>query len=205
MAKSLMDSLEVSYVSLPGDRDLAAFSGEDVFYKYFKKVNITNFAGINLSFINNAANFTPLDENYLNASLNNLKISKIIFLSQPIFVEKGNILESKYMGSPTAFSFESIESKKIQERYFIQRNKILNLIRDSNDKLIVSGDHHRSATFNDPNNKTIKYHIVGSSAEYLNSEGLQIKQKAFQSQRVTLISISPSNDYELKEVILFEE
>ena len=205
-AKLLLNSLGGNYYVLPGDRDLAAYNGDLEFYKYFNRTDSVTIEGINFLLINNAPNFTLMDDKYLNKILFEIPKASIVLTSQPIYVEKGNILESKYMGSPTAFNFEDPQSKKIQEVYLNQRNKILNEIRKTNNKLIVSGDHHRSATFQDPENDSIKYHILGATAEYLNSNGLEIKQEAFQTQRVTFLSIDKNtNKIEFKEIEIFEE
>jgi len=205
LAKSLLDNLDVKYFVLPGDRDLAAFGDDKVFFSIFNRNKLYIGSSFKFLFINNSANFTPLSDLYESEIKSEIKDSNFIFTSQPIYVEKGNILESKFMGSPTAFNLDSIIQKNNQKKYLQQRDDILNEIRKSNNILIISGDHHRSSFFQDPVNRSINYHIVGATAEYLNSEGLTIKQKSFQSQRVSILSINKDNSYTIKEVQIFEE
>ena len=168
-AKKLLDELDTNYIALPGDRDLAAYSGDSQFFKVFQRTDSIKFGKYDLLFINNSPNFTPLNQTYMNTVLPLIKKSNIIFTSQPIYVEKGNILESKYMGSPTAFSEIDESTIKNQAQLLRQRDLLLNEIRKNSDKLIVSGDHHRSSFYTDPINETVKYHLVGATAEFLNS------------------------------------
>jgi len=198
-AKELMDSLMTPYIVLPGDRDLAAAGGNSIFYKFFDRKDIVAFEDLNILFIDNSPNFTPLSETYLNLILKNIPFARIVFLSQPIFVNKGNIFENKYMGSLTNFEFENKEALNRQEIYHNQRNQILSEIRKSEVKLIVAGDHHRSSLFNDPVNPKIKYLINGATAEYLNSNNFKIKQENFQSQRVSIISIDKNGNFKIVE------
>jgi len=205
LAKSLLDNLNVKYFVLPGDRDLAAYGDDKAFFSIFSRNTVYRENSFKFLFINNSANFTPLSDLYNAEIKNNIKDSNFIFTSQPIYVEKGNILESKFMGSPTAFNFDSITQKNNQKKYLLQRDEILGAIRKNNNVLIISGDHHRSSFFQDSVNKSINYHIVGATAEYLNSEGITIKQKSFQSQRVSILSIKKDNSYSIKEIQIFEE
>lgn len=191
-SKNLLDSLNIDYFVLPGDRDLAAANGDEIFYKYFKKIEYVDFGDLNFVLFDNSPNFTPLKDSYLNRINDLIKTGDILLSSQPLFVEKGNIFESKYMGS-------------LNKDYLEQRDLILENLRRSNIKFVISGDHHRSSTFKDPINKSITYYIVGATAENLNSNGIVIKQKSFQSQRILLISITEERDIYLKEIEVFEE
>lgn len=204
-AKNLLDSVEKNYIALPGDRDLAASGDSSNFYKYFTFTYDLSFKDLKLLFVNNSANFTLLNETYLDSIIKRIPDSNIIFLSQPIYVEKGNIFENKYMGSLNAFNFSDEKSINRQHEYLKQRNKILNSIRSSKNKLVVAGDHHRSSKFVDPENNSIEYLINGATAENLNSNGITIKQKNFQSQRISIISVQDNLKYSIYEIEIYEK
>lgn len=202
-AKELLDGLGVKYLPLPGDRDLAAFGSSQEFKKIFKLEN-TNFMYETFLIIDNSPNFTLLDDKSFDYILQKIPRATIIFSSQPIYVEKGNIFESKYMGSPTAFNISNQNTKILMDKYLNQRNEILNRIRNKENLLVISGDHHRSATFKDPLNQSVTYHIVGASSEYINSSGIQVLQSSFQTQRVSIISIDENNDSQIIEIELYK-
>ncbi len=192
LAKEYLDSLGKDYVVLPGDRDLAAAGDDSIFYDFFNKTDTFQVADLNFLLINNSPNFTTLENRYLNYLTQEIPKADIILSSQPIFVEKGNIFESKFMGS-------------LDKDYLAQRNLILDKIRESKVRFVISGDHHRSSSFIDPIRKDLRHQIVGATAENLNSNGLQIKQKSFQSQRVLIISISQDSEILIDELEIFEE
>jgi len=204
-AKVLLESLGYPFIAIPGDRDLAAYGNNKIFFEVFKKEDEFSIGNLNLLFVDNSPNFTPLSEAYLSSILNKIPSSKIIFLSQPIFVQKGNIFENKYMGSLTAFSFEDENLLNRQKKYHGQRDLILSKIRNSGNKLIVAGDHHRSTVFPDPENETITYLINGATAEYLTSNGIKIKQESFQPQKISIISVEKNLKYTIKEINIFEK
>lgn len=202
-AFDLLKSLNFDFVALPGDRDLAAAGGDEIFYSIFNKVTTLSIENNNLLFIDNSPNFTLLSSDYLTKIINEIPKSNIIFMSQPIFVNKGNIMEAKYMGSPNAFNFSDQESIENQKLYLNQRNKILNQLRISGNKIVITGDHHRSSKFLDPENKSVTYFIAGATSEYLNSNGISISQRSFQTERVSVISIDKNLTFSIHEIELF--
>jgi len=191
-AKNLLDSLQTEYIAIPGDRDLAATGGDDLFFTFFKRINSFKVKEYKFLLLNNSPNFTPLTTTYLNSFINEISSTDFILSSQPIYVEKGNIFESKYMGA-------------MNKDYLIQRDLILEKLRNSKVKYVISGDHHRSSNFYDLKRRDLQYFIVGATAEDLNSNGLVIKQKSFQTQRALLISITNDNDILFNEIEVFEE
>lgn len=89
--------------------------------------------------------------------------------------------------------------------YMLQRDLILEKIRNSTLKYVISGDHHRSSSFKDLKKETLQYYIVGATAEELSSNGLVIKQKSFQTQRVLIVSITKNDEILINEIEIFEE
>lgn len=205
VAFKLLKSLDLDFVALPGDRDLAAAGGDKIFYSIFKKVTTLSMDKVNLLFIDNSPNFTLLTNEYLNQVIKELPNSYLVFMLQPIYVNTGNIFENKYMGSLNAFNFSDKESLEKQKLYLNQRNKILNQLRIGGKKLVIAGDHHRSSKFNDPENKSITYLITGASSEYLNSNGITISQRNFQTERISIISVDKDLNYSIQEIELFEK
>ena len=204
-AKEELDSLNVPYVSLPGDRDLAATSSEENFYKVFQNKPYLNLKNIRFTFFNNSRNFLPYPDSYIADFIMKINNTDFLFSSQPIFVAEGNLFTQKYMGSKEAFPDLTGNRKSNLEKYSSQRDLILSSIRNSEIKLVVSGDHHRSAEFKDPINNKINYHIVGATAEKISFGNTDINQESLQSQRISLVEIGPSKEYKITEIILNEK
>ena len=204
-AKKELDSLAIPYIALPGDRDLAETSSEENFYKVFPNKTTLNIKGIKLTFFNNSRNFLPYPDSYIEDFITKIKGTDFLFTSQPIYVDKSNLFSQKYMGSTEAFPDLSGLAKSNLERYSSQRELILKSLRESEVKLIVSGDHHRSSEFQDSKNPKISYHIVGATAEKISLGKTELKQEALQTQRVSLIEVGTNKEFRITEIILNEK
>lgn len=200
-AKDFLDSLNVNYSALPGDRDLGQTSSTQNFYVVFKKEDTLFLKGDKILFINNSYNFTPINQNIFSEYLLEIPNSEIIFLSQPILVERGNIFSNKYMGSDTAFSDLNQDISKSLSQYRVQRNLILSEILKNRTPLVVAGDHHRSLTFNDNSYPNTLFHIVGATSKNINSGNYQIKQESLQTKRVSIIE-KKGGKFLIKEVVI---
>lgn len=188
-AKSSLDSLGIDYIAMPGDHDIAQTSDLTNFNKVFSFPSGLSIQGIKILFIPNFKNFTPFREEEINYYIKSIPLSDIIVLSQPVLVPDNNIFSDKYMGSPTAFENLSNNQRESLKIYDLQRIRILNAIRNSQSpKLVISGDHHRSSTFEDPVNPKITYHILGGLAEYIYFGNQKISQNSLQSRRFTIVN-----------------
>ncbi len=204
-AKKELDSLAIPYIALPGDRDLAETSSEENFYKVFQNKTTQNIKGIKITFFNNSRNFLPYPDSYIEEYITKIKRTDFLFTSQPIYVDKSNLFSQKYMGSIEAFPDLSGLAKSNLEKYASQRELILKSLRESEVKLVVSGDHHRSSEFQDSKNPKISYHIVGATAEKISLGKTELKQEALQTQRVSLIEIGTNKEFRITEIILNEK
>lgn len=201
IAKNLLDGLSTPYAALPGDRDLAASSGSEYFYKVFPKIRDMDFQDYRLLFIDNSANFSPLNKEEFNSYLEEIPKADIIFTSQPILTEKGSMFSEKYMGSTEDEDFIKNHVKEVKE-YQFQRDEILSKIRQSKIKYVISSDHHFSNTFNDASKNNITFHQIGSLSDTIQLGDLVVSQNALQSNRFTLIKFSNNGEIKIEEIIL---
>lgn len=206
-AKNEIESLNFKYVALPGDHDVAQTSTEDNFNMYFSYPVTYLIEDNKILFIPNYFNFTPFSTSKLNTFLNQIEDSDIIVTSQPIYVDPNNIFADKYMGSPTAYDNLSQLQKHNLETYLNQRNLILSKLRlTKKPKLVISGDHHRTSDFSDPENSLIRYHILGSLSKYIYLGKTQLLQSSLQSNRYTQLDILKTENkefrYEIRDVEL---
>lgn len=188
--KGDLDSLGIKYFAIPGDHDIAHTSSEENFNEFFSTPIKVNYKGVNFLFIKNGFNFTPLSQDYYSNILSEIPNSDVIILSQPIYVPEDNIFSTKYMGSK--FAFENLtETQELNLKVInSQRLGILNRIRESkNNKIIISGDHHRSATYPDPVNNNVLYHVLGSLSEFIYFGDTKISQNSLQSNRYSILEI----------------
>jgi predicted phosphodiesterase len=204
-AKKDLDSLNINYLAIPGDHDIAQTSSEQNFKSFFSYPSYLIFDNVKVLLLPNFWNFTPLSENIFNEVLANIESSDIIVSSQPIYVNESNIFFNRYMGSSTAFENISKSQVKGIELYNIQRLKILDELRKtSKPKIIISGDHHRSSNFPDPVNPLINYHILGSLSKYIYFGGSQILQTSLQSNRYSILDVSKLDsgllDFKITEI-----
>lgn len=207
-AKSDLENLGFNFFVLPGDHDIAQTSSELNFNKVFSTPTFFTHNSINFLLIRNEFNFTPLDENYLNTLIKYIPYSDVVILSQPIYVPEDNIFASKFMGSYDAFDNLSPEQITNLNTITYQRNKLLSAIRDSkNNKIIISGDHHRSSSYPDLVNKNVSYHNIGSLSKFIYFGGTKLSQNSLQSNRYSVLRIFKNNlnnnlEFKIKEIEL---
>jgi predicted phosphodiesterase len=200
-AQMLLESLEVSYVALPGDRDLGASGGKKNFSKVFKYIEVLEHKDLNFLFIDNSANFTPINVEDFQNYMEKIKSADVVFLSQPIKTKKGSIFEEKYMGSIEDKNFIQNHEKELLI-YKEQRDTLLQEIRNSKTKYVIAGDHHKSSNFNDEVKNDLKFHILGGLSEYISFGSTALDQNALQSRRFSLLDFYENKRIEIKEILL---
>lgn len=190
-ARSDLDSLQVSYLVLPGDHDIAATSSVDNFNKFFSIPESFITKDFNVLFVPNFYNFKPFESNTFDEIVSKIDSADIIISSQPIYVNEDNIFFKKFMGSFEAFDNLSFTQRQNLQVYKKQRDIILDKIRQSRKpKVVISGDHHRSSTFIDPVNEKVSYHILGSLSKYIYFGNTKLLQTSLQSNRFSILKIS---------------
>ena len=206
-AKNLLDSLNVKFYALPGDRDIA-FSSDDkvfssVFGKNYSPYSIIDVKGIKFFIFPNMYNFTPFDTPMLPTIQDSILGSNVVISSQPIYIYPDSIFSNKYMGSEYYLNRESVQSEEIK-KYVFQSNQIRDFISSlQSQKLFIAGDHHKSDNYTHPSNSFLKFHITGALAEHIESGSLKLKQSALQSQRFSLIRFYKKDNetsYVIKEI-----
>jgi len=200
-AKNLLDDLGFDYVAIPGDRDLGVSNGSKNFYSVFPKVTKSRIENTNLVFIDNSANFTPLSNNDLEEYLSLLASTDILFLPQPILTKKGGMFSEKYMGSSEDIDFIKNHEERIK-LYNQQKELILNEVRKSKIKYVISSDHHISTTFTDYIRNDITFHQVGALANTIQFGDLEISQNSLQTNRFTLLKVYENGNINHEEIIL---
>jgi len=206
-AKEDLDSLQITYFALPGDHDIAQTSSTSNFDKLFISPESYTFEDIKILIIPNFYNFTPISDSRFKSIISSIPNYNVFVSPQPIYVDENNIFYNKYMGSDTAFENltpNQINSLKI---YNQQRLLILEEFRKSKtSKIIISGDHHRSSTFEAPINPQIKYHIVGSLAKYIEFGSTKLLQSSLQSNRYSILEFYRDTEenisFKIKEIEL---
>ncbi len=189
-AKADLDFLSIPYYVLPGDHDVAETGSIKNFSQFFNMNRIIEIPGLTILFIPNYFNFTILNDSELNFLLANIGRSDIIVASQPIYVPESNIFYNKYMGSLDAFDNLNSTQLKVLDMYNLQRIRILDVLRESNSrKIVISGDHHRSSSYTDPNNSLVSYHNLGSLAKTITFGKSVLKQTSLQSNRYSIIEM----------------
>lgn len=207
LSKSYLDSLNVTYYSLAGDHDIAETSSLSNFSQVYKTTKYMTINDINLTFINNPFNYTPFSTLEFDEILRSISNADLILTSQPLFVPKDNFFSYKYMGSMDDVANLSPTKQISLKEYNSQGQTLLSKIRETQKQLlIVSGDHHRSATFTDPANSLITYHITGALAKNIYLGSKQYSQKALQSPRFSIIEIYKNSEgqtqFKIKEQII---
>ena len=207
LSKAHLDSLGITYYTLAGDHDIAETSSLSNFSQVYKTIKYMTINDINMAFINNPFNYTPFSILELNEIIKSTINADLIFTSQPLFVPKDNFFSYKYMGSMEDVENLSPSKQILLKEYNSQSQKLLSRIRETQKQLlIVSGDHHRSATFTDPTNSLITYHITGALAKNIYLGSKQYSQKALQSPRFSIIEIYKNSEgqtqFKIKEQII---
>jgi predicted MPP superfamily phosphohydrolase len=205
-AKKLLDELNTPYYTLAGDHDIAETSSMENYNKVFSLPVPIKIKELNISFLNNPYNVLPFKSAKLSETKNSIFNSDIILASQPIFVDKDNFFSYKFMGSQDNIGNLSPGNQSLLKIYSAQSKEILDTIRlSTKNKLIIGGDHHRSATYTDPTNHLLTYHVVGALSKSIYLGSKEIPQKSLQSQRFSVIKVFKNEngfEYTISEQII---
>jgi len=203
---TLLKSLGLPYYTLAGDHDIAETQSLENFNKFFTTPSEFIYKGVVVKLLNNPYNIQPFSEYQIQSVLLKLTDSDIVLSSQPIYVEKDNFFNYKFMGSLENIENLSVTNKELLKRYNAQSKIIVNSLREtSKNTLVISGDHHRSAKFSDPINSLVSYHIVGALSKSIFLGSKEIPQKSLQSQRFSIIEVFERDSkfsFEVKEHII---
>lgn len=196
--KKILDDSGLTYYVLPGDHDLAASMGPTNFVEVFGKSNtVLDMEGYKFLLLDNSANFTPLASSTLTWFNDEVVDSDFVILSQPLYTDGLNLPFSKmYMGStkeePTGTQLEN------QTRVKSQRDALLSSVRKSSVLAILAGDHHKSNSLNDPVDKKLEHHTLGSIADELNG----LPQSLLQTPRFSILNVFNDRSFKVEDVLI---
>ncbi len=187
-AKAVMDASGLLYYSLPGDRD-ADINAEPVanFENYFDvfgnpRVSVT-IGDIKFALLNNSANYTLIDSEYLGQFYNELNGADYVILSQPLY-HPLNTIGKPIMG---------VVNGEIVPNVKAQADEILSKIRESNVRVIVAGDQHSFAKIPDSEKEGLTHVYIGPIAKERADRGIA---------SITLLSIYDDASYSVEELFL---
>lgn len=169
-----------TFYNIPGDRDLWKSGGLDNYSKYLgQSYYIKTIGNSKFLFIDNANEYEGISDEQFKFIEENLSDVDFVFMHNPIYFE-GSPLSSiirKGMGQ-----YDPEVDK--------QRERLLQLIRDSNTKAVFGGDQHIYSESIDSNDKELKHYVVGS----LNSK-LNIGGRSF-----VILTTYKNGDYDVNKV-----
>lgn len=198
LAKQLLQNSNLNYKVLPGDHDLAASVGLANFLEVFSSHNYSFVLdGFKFVMLDNSANFTVIPQDTLDWFAKEVKDADFVLLSQPIYTEGLTLFSNIYMGSTMASPDTQTMLEK-QDQVKDQRNLLLSLIRSSNVKAVIAGDHHRSSSTVDKTKVSLSHHVVGAITNQVGDYA----QKSLQSQRFSILHVYSDGTYELKDILL---
>lgn len=197
-------------IVIPGDHDIAQSGDLTNFDKVFNTPSIVTLSNppLNIFIFKNQFNFTPFEDVVFENIISKIENSDIIIMAQPIYMPNNDIFYNKKMGTFDGDETLLQDIKKSNlKKYNNQALRFLEVLRKTKKPLLViAGDHHRSLTFSDPININITYHNLGAISEFVTLGNLQVKQKALQSKRFTVIDVFYNNssvvDYKIIEKII---
>jgi len=198
-SKDILDSSGHVYYALPGDRDLWQSVGADNFIKVFgKNYHSMSIKGYKFVLLDNSANYMTIPEDTFKWFKEEVKGADFVLLSQPLFTQGLSYpFNMMYMGS-TQEATQNDEMFKLQEGVRTQRDELLSLIRESDVKAVIAGDHHRSSSIDDDVKDGLKHYAVGAVA----GVAKELSQKLLQSQSFSLLKVYEDGSYRVENVLL---
>lgn len=197
--KLALDKTDLDYFTLPGDHDLAQTGNASNYESIFGPANsVYEFEGVKFLFLDNSANFTPINDSEMSWVKNSLTEVDFVVLSQPLYSGYlGAPFNKIFMGSTKDEITDSAQLAK-QKSVLAQRDALLTMLRKSYVKAVLAGDLHMSSTGKDPENDKLRHFTVGAITATLNS----YPQKALQSSRFSLLKVYGNGNFVLEDIVL---
>lgn len=160
-AKQIMDSSDMDYYSIPGDRDLWKTVGPDNFLKVFdENYYSVNVGGYKFVMLDNSANYTAVESTQLQNFFEDVEFADFVMLATPLY----HPTNSRVMGY--------VSDEEIAE-LIDQSEQILDAVRESNVKAIFAAEHHFFTQNVDPQKNSLTHIVNGALAS---SRNLQTPQ-----------------------------
>ena len=179
-AKKILDESELNYYTIPGDRDLWQSVGIDNFKQVFgDNFHSITLKGMKFIMLDNSANYTTVDSKLMLWFSKEVEDADFVLLSQPLYHPTFNKVMGVVDGEVIA---------KVKE----QAQEILNLIRQSKVKAIISGDQHSASINPDIQNPTLSHIVVGAITSDRN----------LQSPRFSVLKVYADGNYKIEDILL---
>lgn len=184
-SKEIMDKFGIPYISLPGDHDLGETRDESNFVKVFgKPYGMLNADGVKMTYFDNSKNYTEIGADPISWFDKEIKDTDFLFLSQPLVTES----MSRVMGIVDGVKDASVYTQNIQ---------LLEAVRSSDVKVIVSGDLHQFTKFKDPAKEGLWHYTVGAVLKSQSLEKLNL-----QSPRFAVLTIKKDLSYQIEDITI---
>lgn len=154
--KDTLDLLTIPYYVVPGDRDLYYSHGLDAFNEYFgDSYYFKEIKGLGFLFIDNSNEYEGINKDEWVFIEENISRSDFVVLHNPLLTT-----DIPYGGNKRMGEYDSSVSE--------QRDRLLELVRNSNVKAIFAGDQHYYSETRDNVKKDLIQIVVGSVNEVRN-------------------------------------
>lgn len=179
-AKEIMDKSGLKYYALAGDHDLWKSVGFDNFLQVFGKNNQSILIhGIKFVLLDNSANYTEITPETMAWFKEEVSNADFVILSQPLYYPRLD----RYMGH--------IDGEDVS-KVLAQRDMLLEIIRNTNVKAVISADLHTSDSIDDPVKSELKHIQVGAIT----------RERNLQSPRFSVFKYYENGSYDVQDVVL---
>lgn len=184
-AKTELDASGITYYAIPGDRDLWETTGPENFLEVFGSNKHTFTLGsFKFVVLDNSRNFSKIPEEDIEWFKQEVVDASFVVLSQPLYHPS-----NKVMGN-----FEGEKIVSVRE----QAEELLEVIRQSNVKAVIAGDHHLSSEALDPQKPELVHYVIGAITSEINDK----PQAILQSSRISILELSSNGTFKIHEELL---
>jgi len=184
-AKAELDASGITYYAIPGDRDLWETTGPENFLEVFGSNKHTFTLGLfKFVVLDNSRNFSKIPAEDVEWFKQEVADATFVVLSQPIYHPS-----NKVMGN-----FEGEKVVSVRE----QADELLGVIRQSNVKAIIAGDHHLSSEALDPEKPELVHYVIGAITSEINDK----PQAILQTSRISILELSSNGTFKIHEELL---
>ena len=184
-AKNTLELSGIKYYALPGDRDLWESTGPQNFIEVFG-TNRHSFKLGEFKFVllDNSRNFSRIPQEDVDWFSKEVTDASFVLLSQPLYHPS-----NKVMGIYDGEKIVAVRN---------QAEEILEMIRQSNVKAIISAEHHLSSETLDPIKPELVHYVVGAVTSEINDK----PQAILQTSRISILELDSNGTFKIHEELL---
>jgi len=188
--KAALENSKLLIYVLPGDHDLAAsvLDGDILGLKNFGEVfgeynHLYKKEGYTFLLFNNSANFSTITDADFDFFTRNIATADFVILSQPLY----HPFSSRIMGVVDGKEVSNVSK---------QSQKMLDLIRNSKVKAIISADQHMFSNSFDPEKSSLRHIVIGALVS--NSEEIRNPQ----APRFAILDVFTDGTFRVVDMVL---